>query len=156
MNDMALKPDAREIVIDAVFPHAPEKVWKTLTQADLVARWVKMPVKGFAAVKGTRFTYQTTPAGEWDGIIRCEILEVVPYERLVYSWKGGHEGNVGYGTLLDTRVTWTLARTQEGTRIRIVHSGFVLPRNESAFTNMSNGWKKVVGIVETVTAEQMQ
>jgi uncharacterized protein YndB with AHSA1/START domain len=156
MNDAATKTAAREIVIDTVLPHAPEKIWKTLTQADLVQRWVKMPVKGFAAVKGTRFTYQTTPAGGWDGVIHCEILEVVPNERLVYSWQGGHESNAGYGAPLDTRVTWTLARAEGGTRIRLVHSGFVLPRNETAFTNMSNGWKKVVGIVEAVTSEQVQ
>ena len=42
-------------------------------------------------MKGKRFTYQTTPAGAWDGVIHCEVLEVKPNERLVYSWKGGHE-----------------------------------------------------------------
>ena len=29
-------------------------------------------------------------------------------------------------------------------RLRLVHAGFVLPRNETAYTNMSNGWKKVI------------
>jgi uncharacterized protein YndB with AHSA1/START domain len=47
--------------------------------------------------RGNRFTYQTTPAGEWDGVIQCEVLEVIPNERLVYTWRGGHEANVGYG-----------------------------------------------------------
>ena len=156
MNDVATKTATREIVVDTVFPHAPEKVWKTLTDAELVARWVKMPMTGFAAVKGTRFTYKTTPAGEWDGFIHCEVLEVVPNERLVYSWKGGHEGNVGYGSRLETKVTWTLTRTAAGTRVRLVHSGFVLPRNETAYTNMSNGWQKVVATVDTLSGEQIQ
>ncbi|MBI3503955.1 MAG: SRPBCC domain-containing protein [Proteobacteria bacterium] len=156
MNDVATKTATREIVIDTLFPHAPEKVWKTLTTAELIARWLKMPMTGFAPVKGNRFTYRTTPAGKWDGIIHCEVLDAVPNERLVYSWKGGHADNVGYGAPLETVVAWTLAREANGTRVRIVHSGFVLPRNETAFTNMGNGWKKVVATIETVTAEQMQ
>ena len=44
-------------------------------------------------------------------------------KRLVYAWKGGHEGNVGYGSQLDTVVTWTLSRVENGTRLRLVHSG---------------------------------
>jgi uncharacterized protein YndB with AHSA1/START domain len=156
MNDVATTAATREIVIDTLFAHPPEKVWKTLTVSELIARWLKMPMTGFAPVKGNRFTYRTTPAGKWDGVIHCEVLEIVPNERLVYSWKGGHADNVGYGAPLDTVVAWTLAREGNGTRVRVVHSGFVLPRNETAFTNMGNGWKKVVATIDTVTAEQMQ
>jgi len=36
-------------------------------------------------------------------------------------------------------VTFTLSRVADGTRVRLVHSGFVLPRNETAFRNMSEG-----------------
>jgi len=50
-----------------------------------------MAPKGFEPVAGSHFTFQTTPAGEWDGTIHCEVLEVVPNERLSYAWKGGHE-----------------------------------------------------------------
>jgi hypothetical protein len=41
-------------------------------------------------------------------------------------------------------VTFTLSRVENGTRVRLVHSGFVLPDNKTAFTSMSGGWKKVV------------
>ncbi|MDB5704791.1 MAG: ATPase [Sphingomonas bacterium] len=153
MNYAALKPDTQSIVVDEVFPHAPETVWKALTTGDLIARWLMAPT-GFEAVEGNRFTYRTTPAGAWDGLIRCEVLEVTPNERLVYAWTGGDEGNVGYGSRLDTVVTWTLSRVDEGTRVCLVHSGFVLPTNESAFTNMSEGWKKVVRNLDAIAAEQ--
>ncbi len=156
MNDAALKPATREIVVDTFFPHAPEKIWKTLTTGELIQRWLKMPMSGFAPVKGNRFTYRTTAAGKWDGVIHCEVLEIVPNERLVYSWKGGHADNVGYGAPLETVVAWTLSRAEGGTRIHLVHSGFELPRNETAFTNMGNGWKKVVGTIEAIAAEQVQ
>lgn len=143
MNDTALKSDIQDIVVDEVFPHAPEAIWKTLTTGELIARWLMAPT-GFEPVEGKRFTYKTTSAGAWDGTIHCQVLEVIPNERFSYSWKGGHDGNVGYGSQLDTVVTWSLSRVTNGTRVRLVHSGFVTPKNETAFKNMSEGWKKVV------------
>ena len=113
-----------------------------------------MPSTGFEPVAGKRFTYQTTPAGEWGGVIRCQVLEAVPNERLVYAWKGGHEGNIGYGSPLDTVVSFTLSRVENGTRVRLVHSGFVLPTNDTAYRNMGDGWKRVVRDVGAIAAEQ--
>ena len=153
MNDAALKSDTQDIVVDEVFPHAPETIWKTLTTGELIGRWM-MPPTGFEPVKGKHFTFQTTPAGAWDGVIHCQVLEVMPNERFVYAWKGGHEGNVGYGSRLDTVVTWTLSRVQTGTRVRLVHSGFITPKNDTAFRNMSGGWKKVVQNLGDIAGEQ--
>jgi uncharacterized protein YndB with AHSA1/START domain len=154
MNEAALKSHTQEIVVDDVFPHAPEMIWKTLTTGALMGRWLKMAPVGFAPVAGTRFTYQTTAAGAWDGVINCEVLEAVPNQRLAYAWKGGHEGNTGYGSRLDTVVTFTLSKVEAGTRLRVVHSGFTLPKNEMAFRNMSGGWKKVVPSIGAIAAEQ--
>jgi uncharacterized protein YndB with AHSA1/START domain len=154
MNDVALKSGTQDIVFDEVFPHAPETIWRTLTTGELIGRWLLMSPTGFEPVEGKRFTFQTTPAGAWDGIIDCQVLEVMPNERLAYAWKGGHEGNVGYGSRLDTVVTWTLSRVENGTRLRLVHSGFVLPKNDAAFKNMSDGWKQVVRKLDTIAAEQ--
>jgi uncharacterized protein YndB with AHSA1/START domain len=154
MNDAALQSDTQEIVVEANLPHGPEAIWKALTTGELIARWLAMTPTGFEAVKGKQFTYQTTAAGAWDGVIRCEVLESVPHQRLVYSWKGGHASNVGYGSLLDTVVTWTLHKIERGTRLKMVHSGFVLPKNDSAYKNMSGGWKKVVPRVGEIAGEQ--
>jgi len=151
MNQHPLRAGMQEIVVDEVFPHAPETIWKALTTGELIGRWL-MEAHGFEPVVGNRFTYRTTPAGQWDGTIRCEILEIVPNERLVYSWKGGHEANVGYGSKLDTVVSWTLAREPGATRVRVVHSGFVLPRNDTAYRNMSDGWKTVVRKLDAASA----
>lgn len=151
MNDAALKPDTQDIVVDEVFPHTPEKIWKTLTTGELIARWLMPPI-GFEPVEGKHFTFQTTPAGAWDGVIHCQVLEVIPNERFVYAWKGGHEGNLGYGSRLDTVLTWILSKVESGTRLRLVHSGFVTPKNDSAFKTMSEGWKKVVPSIGDFTA----
>jgi len=154
MNDAALKSGTQDIVVDEVFPHAPETIWKTLTTGEMIARWMMAPT-GFEPVEGKQFTFQTTPAGAWDGTIRCQVLEVIPNERFVYAWKGGQEGNVGYGSRLDTVVTFTLSKVENGTRLRLVHSGFVTPKNDTAFKNMSDGWPKVFKNLNTVAAEQV-
>ena len=153
MNDAALKSDTRDIVVDEVFPHAPETIWKALTTGNLITRWMMAPT-GFEPVKGKHFTFQTTAGGAWNGVIHCEVLQVIPNERLAYAWKGGHEANVGYGSRLETVVTWTLARVDNGTRVRLVHSGFVLPKNDTAFKSMSEGWTKVVRNLDAIVAEQ--
>jgi uncharacterized protein YndB with AHSA1/START domain len=144
MNDTITMAQTRSIVVEEVFPHVPALIWRALTDGDLIGRFL-MPPSGFAAVPGTQFTLQTKPAGAWDGTIRCEVIDVVPQEKLVYSWKGGDAGNIGYGSLLSTLVTWTLSPAGEGsTRLRLEHSGFELPRNETAYSSMSDGWKTVV------------
>lgn len=152
MND-ALKPDTQEIIVDRVYPHSPEIIWKTLTTASLMGRWLMEPT-GFEPVEGKRFTYQTKPAGEWDGTIHCQVLEVKQNERLAYSWKGGHESNAGYGSRLDTVVTFLLSKAENGTRLRLVHSGFVLPKNDSAFNSMSKGWTEVVQNIADIAEEK--
>lgn len=154
MNQAAPVPaGAQEIVVDEVLPHAPETVWRVLTSGALMARWLMAPT-GFAPVIGTRFTFRTTPAGAWDGTIRCQVLEAEPNRRLVYAWAGGDAGNVGYGAPLDTVVTWTLSRVEAGTRLRLVHSGFVLPRNQTAFAKMGAGWKTVIRTLGAIAGEK--
>jgi len=109
-----------------------------------------MKSSGFKPVTGTHFTLQTTPAGAWDGVIHCEVLEVLPNQRLSYAWRGGHDDNPQYGSRLETTVTLTLTKVEDGTKLRLVHSGFVLQKNATAFKNISEGWTKVLGRIGDV------
>ena len=142
----------RDIVIDEVFPHAPETLWKALTTGALMARWLMDP-KGFEPVEGNRFTYQTTPAGAWDGVIHCVVLSVVPNQRFAYSWIGGDDANTGYGSRLETTVTFELTEVEGGVRLRLTHAGFALPHNATAYERMSQGWKSVVPNIGAVAAD---
>jgi hypothetical protein len=56
LNNTALSEVTQDIVMDEVFPHPPETIWKTLTTGALIARWPMKP-RGFAPVQGTHFTY---------------------------------------------------------------------------------------------------
>ena len=145
----------RSILVEEEFPHAPEVVWRVLTSGDLMAKWM-MPPTGFAAVVGQDFSFQTRAAGAWDGAIRCRVLEVRPGERLSYSWSGGDASNQGYGSLLQTTVTFTLIATATGTRLRLEHAGFELPRNEVAYQNMSGGWTTVLARLNAAAEQAAQ
>lgn len=151
MMDTQTVANTRDIKVDEEFPHASETIWRTLTTGSLIGRWLMEP-SGFEPVVGNRFTFQTTPAGPWDGVIDCEVLEVVPNERFAFTWRGGHPDKKGYGSRLDTIVTWTLEKTPGGTRVRVVHSGFELPKNDAAYSSMSQGWIGVVDKVRTLSA----
>ena len=123
MSDAAIMADSHEIVVDEVFPHTPEVVWKTLTTAELIGRWLMTPT-GFEPTKGKHFTYQTKPAGEWDGVIHCQVLEVTPNERLVYAYEMHLDDNrisVSLSTieLRDGRVLVTLGHAVIAGRHRL-------------------------------------
>lgn len=151
MKTAARQLETRDIVIEEVLPHAPDVIWKALTTAELIGRWL-MP-NDFEPIVGKQFTFQARPMGDWDGVVRCEVLEVVPNERLVYSWRGGSDANDGYGARLDSVVTWTLAAVAGGTRLRLVHSGFRSPQNDFAFDAMSGGWASIMQRIRQVAAE---
>jgi uncharacterized protein YndB with AHSA1/START domain len=134
--------ETQSIVVEYDLPHPPEKVWRALTEPELVAAWL-MP-NDLRAVVGHRFTFRAQPAPGWDGVCQCEVLEVEANKRLRYSWRGGSDANQGYGGLLDTVVTWTLTPSASGgTLLRLVHSGFA-PRNAFAFEMMGKGWREKV------------
>ncbi len=133
MTDVKL----HDIVVETVLPHAVDAVWRALTNAELIGRWL-MP-NDFQPVVGHRFNFRSRPIADWNGVVDCEALEVEPHRRLVYSWKGGAGESA-----LDTIVTWTLRPTEGGTHLAMVHSGFQLPQNDMAYRAMGSGWVRIV------------
>jgi len=98
----------------ASYPHPIERVWAALTSSDALAEWL-MP-NDFEPVIGHRFTFRTKPAAGFDGIVHCEVLELDPPNRMVWSWAGGK---------IDTTVTMTLQPDGDGgTRLRLRQTGF--------------------------------
>ena len=145
---MTADGETRDIVVEEILPHAPSAVWQALTRSDLIVRWL-MP-NDFEPVVGRKFNFRRAPMGDWDGVVACEVLEVVAERRLVYSWKGG----TGTSFALDTVVTWTLTPVEAGTRLRMVHSGFRLPQNAIAYEGTSPGWSRVMKSIDRVVTEE--
>jgi uncharacterized protein YndB with AHSA1/START domain len=118
-------------------PHAPAKIWKVLTDPQLVGQWLMKT--DMPAERGKAFTFRAEPMPYWDGIIHSEIVELEPQRRLSYTWKGG-PGALG----LDTVVTWTLVPMDGGTRLELEHRGFQEAQGQ-AFGGAKLGWQGNVG-----------
>ena len=102
---------------EVTYPHPRAKVWRALTEPELVARWLMRP-EGFAPVVGTKFVLRAAgkPRG-WRGFVECEVLAVEPERLLRYSWAGDDDGT----TLV---VTFGLEDAAGGTRLVLDHQGF--------------------------------
>jgi uncharacterized protein YndB with AHSA1/START domain len=131
-------------------PHPPEKIWRGLTEAPLIAQWLMQ--NDFDPRSGARFTFRAKPMGDWNGIVHCEVTAFEPPRHLVYTWRGGSPQNLTHGTALDSVVEWTLTPVPGGTHVKMEHSGFG-PRNESAYESMSRGWPNVLERLQSVAAE---
>ena len=146
MNAVAAA-ETRSVVIERELPHPPEKVWRALTQPALLAEW--MMANDFQPAVGHRFQFTAQPAGNWDGVVKCEVLEVQPHTRLSYRWGvGGTTAADGLSTL----VTMTLTPSGKGTLLRMEQSGF-RPEQERNFQGAKYGWQKFLGGLEQVLAK---
>ena len=114
--------------------HAPEKVWRALTDPDLLAQWL-LPAIDFKLEPGAAFTFKTQPYPGWDGIVNCEFVVIEPLRKLTYKWTV---------PFLDTVVTFTLTPTSSGTRLSLVQSGFK-PDQKQEFGGARYGWKMMGG-----------
>jgi uncharacterized protein YndB with AHSA1/START domain len=101
------------IHVDQFLSHSPARVWRALTEPELIARWL-MP-NDFEATVGHRFTFRTDPRPGFDGTVHCVVLALEPVQLLKIGWRGGG---------LDTTVTWTLIPEGHGTRLLLEHAGF--------------------------------
>jgi uncharacterized protein YndB with AHSA1/START domain len=110
--------------------HAPEKVWRALTDPALLAEWL-LPVIDLRLEPGAAFTFKTQPYPGWDGTVSCRFVEIEPHRKLSYRW------DVPF---LETVVTFTLTPTASGTRLSVVQSGFK-PEQKREFGGARYGWK---------------
>ncbi|MFZ1807085.1 MAG: SRPBCC domain-containing protein [Cyclobacteriaceae bacterium] len=113
-----------------------EEIWEYLTTAELIAKWL-MP-NDFKPVVGHEFKFTTNPIPNLglDGNFYCEVLELIPLKKLVYSWKGGSGKNE---ITLDTRVEWTLESKENGTELHLHQTGFK-EENATILSSMFEGW----------------
>jgi uncharacterized protein YndB with AHSA1/START domain len=135
---MNAEGETKSISMEYDLPHPPERVWRALTEPELLAEWLM--VTDLRPSIGNSFTFKTDPTPWWDGVVHCEVLELDLHKRLRYSWRSGPESSP-----LDTVVAWTLTPTPSGgTRLAHKHSGF-LPTNAFALDGASKGWRRMVG-----------
>lgn len=132
--------ELRTVTIEREFAHAPEKLWRALTQPHLMAEWLMQ--NDFTAQVGHRFQLR----GEWGGVLDSEVLIVEPYRTLSYTWNHDH-ADPAYA--LKSVVTFTLTPTSRGTHLRMEQSGF-RPDQKQAFGGARLGWTQFLDKLDGV------
>ncbi|MDG6106440.1 TIGR03086 family protein [Dactylosporangium aurantiacum] len=123
--------------VDQFLPHPPGKVWRALTEPDLIARWL-MP-GDFRLEVGHRYTMRTAPlpAAGFSGTVDAEVLAFEPARMLRVRWRDAAGTGDGW------TITWTLHPEGTGTRLFLLQEGFDPdnPLHRRARDVMADGWR---------------
>ncbi|HTV20559.1 MAG TPA: SRPBCC domain-containing protein [Polyangiaceae bacterium] len=130
ISDKTAPGQTEALSFELDLPHSPEKVWRALTEPELLAQWL-LPAIGFQLEPGAAFTFEAQPFPDWDGTVNCQMLEVEPQRKLRYAWAV---------PFLATVVTFTLTPSASGTRLSIVQSGFE-PEQKQNMGGARYGWR---------------
>lgn len=132
-------PDAIER--DVILPAPPARVWSALTRADQLSAWfgtqASIDLRPGGAVVFT-WDGSTGPHGTTQGVIET----VEPPRCLAFRWQPRPD------SAQTTRVEFTLEPHPDGTRLRLVESGFAsLPAalRQSAHEDNTDGWRRELG-----------
>src|SRR5271165_6858319 len=123
------------VVVEREIHHAPEKIWRALTQPQLIEEWLMK--NDFEPVVDRKFNL----TGDW-GAVECQVLTIQPLRKLSYSW-------AAHG--LESVVTWTLTPMSKGTNLRMEQSGF-RPDQEQFYQGAKGGWQRFFANLERVLA----
>ena len=132
------------------FPHPKETVWEYLTKSELLEQWLMK--NNFQPIIGHEFQFRTNPIPslDFDGICYCKVLEIIPFKKLSYSWKGGpRKGEI----TLDSVVIWKLVPSEKGTELFLEHSGFEKKENLNFFNGLKHGWTEKLRKIEVLLNE---
>lgn len=127
--------EALSVVVERELPFPAEKIWRALTQPQLIEEWLMK--NDFQPVVDHRFKL----SADW-GAVDCKVLAVEPSKSLSYTW-------AAYG--VETVVTWTLTPTRSGTRLRMEQTGF-RPEQQQAYQGAQGGWQQFFAAMARVLA----
>jgi uncharacterized protein YndB with AHSA1/START domain len=124
------------VVVEREIPYPPEKVWRALTQPELLEQWLMK--NDFKPLVDHRFKF----SADW-GAVDGQVLAVEPNKTLSYTWAA-----MG----LESVVTFTLAPTSTGTHLLMLQSGF-RPDQQRAIHGAKAGWQQFLTALEKVVAQ---
>lgn len=135
--------DLTALYVDQFLPQPPGKVWRALTEPDLIAQWL-MP-GDFRLQVGHRYTLQAAPVPVtgFSGVIEAEVLAFETGKMLRIGWR---DADPAQGIDVDWTITWTLEPEGTGTRLFLAHKGFDPdnPLQQRSRTIMDGGWRSHV------------
>lgn len=115
--------------------HPVERVWRALTEPELMGRWLMET--DFEPTIGHRFEFHTDPARGFDGVLYGEVIQVEAPHKIAYTFIGGMMRH-------KTMVTWTLIPENEGTRLILEHTGFTGFADIAISGIIGLGWRRML------------
>jgi uncharacterized protein YndB with AHSA1/START domain len=94
-----------------------------------------MTTDNFQPELGARFTLRAEAQASCHGQVECEVLELSPPDRMVWSWSNADDPG-------PTRLVIELEAHGEGTRMRLRHTGEV---DERTVDGTTAGWVVKLG-----------
>ncbi len=128
------------LVIEQFIEASAHRIWQALTNKDEMKQWY-FTLDDFKAVPGFEFSFPGKGAKGEEYIHLCKVLEVVPAQKLSYSWQ--YKGYPGFST-----VTFDLIPRSGGTLVRITHEGldsFPKDMPDFAIQSFQQGWTSLIG-----------
>jgi uncharacterized protein YndB with AHSA1/START domain len=129
----------REIVVAA----PAERLWEVLTRPEHIGRWFEGMAVQVDLRPGGAMLLTTEEFGKFHAVVE----RVEPPHRFAYRWARHPDTEVAEGTA--TLVEFTLTPEGDGTRVRVVESGFTstdaikVDQQRHAEAN-SQGWREVL------------
>lgn len=139
-----------ELRLERVIRAPREMIFAAWTQPELMMQWLGPDAARIADAQADprpggsyRVTLRSNCAGEPGGVLTGSYLDVVPNERLRFTW------TLPGAATAETTVTVELSDAEGGTRLRLIHQG--LP-NEDLRARHEHGWGQCLNNLEALAA----
>ena len=131
-----------DISMEELYPAPVARVWHALTDPRMIERWLMRPA-GYEAKVGTRFALGDPPRADCRGHVECEVLELSPPHRMVWSWRSVDDPAT-------TRLVIELEADEQGTRLTLRHTG---ESDERTVRKTTGGWTSKLGALTELITE---
>jgi len=133
-----------DVVVERFIRATPQRVFEALTNPKDLERWFFTEAKTDPRPGGSyEVTWRSNSDSTKDHMRAGRYLEFVPGQKLVFEWNPTSSGNdcADLRHVGPTIVTITLAAENNGTRLRLVHSGWKNDERTMVSRNGHNdGW----------------
>lgn len=153
ISQTIVTPDKDAVISEVQIGAPPERIFQALTSSALLMQWWNGS-DGPCRVK--QWEFEPRVGGRWrcavedpsrkmlpggEGTTSGEIVEFDPPRTLAYTWLASFHSKPEVVTL----VRWTLAPNEDGTLVKMTHSG-LKPLPEGA--KYAEGWPGVIGCLK--------
>ncbi len=129
------------VVVEKLFDATTENVWRAITDKNEMKKWY-FDLEDFKAEPGFKFQFTGGPDNGIQYKHLCEVTEVIPLNKLTYSWSYEGYSGVSY-------VTFELINKGQQTLLRLTHTGIdtFRPLNKDfILNNFREGWDGFINI----------